>query len=246
MSNKNRLKSGGRIDRSTKINFLFNGKKHSGFKGDTLASALIANDIKVIARSFKYHRPRGIIGVGVEDPASLIELLGDDASGNNLTTTVLLKEGLEVKSINCWPSVNFDLGAITQMFARFIPAGFYYKTFKWPTWHLFEPSIRKAAGLAAAPENPPKTGHYESRNSHCDVLIIGAGFAGLISTLMAGRAGARVILVDQNSEAGGYLLNSKTHINDNAWLDWVSKVVEEIAKMPNVIHMQNSTAWAYR
>ena len=122
MSNKNRLKSGGRIDRLTKINFLFNGKKYSGFKGDTLASALIANDIKVIARSFKYHRPRGIIGVGVEDPASLIELLGDDASGNNLTTTVLLKEGLEVKSINCWPSVNFDLGAITQMFARFIPA----------------------------------------------------------------------------------------------------------------------------
>ena len=246
MSNKNRLKSGGRIDRLTKINFLFNGKKYSGFKGDTLASALIANDIKVIARSFKYHRPRGIIGVGVEDPASLIELLGDDASGNNLTTTVLLKEGLEVKSINCWPSVNFDLGAITQMFARFIPAGFYYKTFKWPTWHLFEPSIRKAAGLAAAPENPPKTGHYESRNSHCDVLIIGAGLAGLISTLMAGRAGARVILVDQNSEAGGYLLNSKIHINDNAGLDWVSKVVEEIAKMPNVIHMQNSTAWAYR
>ena len=141
--------------------FSFNGKNYKGFKGDTLASALIANNVMVTARSFKYHRPRGVIGIGVEEPASLVELMGENASGNNLSTTVSLKSGLKAKSINCWPSVDFDFGAITQIFSKFIPAGFYYKTFKWPNWHLFEPSIRKAAGLASAPKSPPKNGHFE-------------------------------------------------------------------------------------
>ena len=246
MDNKNRLKDGGRIDRSSVLKFSFNGQNYKGFKGDTLASALIANDVMVTARSFKYHRPRGVIGIGVEEPASLVELMGEDASGNNLSTTVLLKSGLKAKSINCWPSVDFDLGAITQIFSKFIPAGFYYKTFKWPNWHLFEPSIRKAAGLASAPKSPPKNGHFESRNAHCDILIIGSGPSGLLAALIAGRAGANVFLIDQNSEAGGSLLNLKLEINNKPAMSWVSEVVSEISKMPNVLHLQNSTAWAYR
>ena len=244
--NRNRLKSGGRIDRSKSLSFSFNGKIYYGFEGDTLASALLANGLNVIARSFKYHRPRGIIGSGVEDPASLIELLDEGASGNNLCTTVKLKEGLNAKSINCWPSVDFDIGASAQYFEKLIPAGFYYKTFMWPTWHLFEPFIRIAAGLASAPKAPPKAGHFESRNAHTDFLIIGAGPAGLLATLMAARSGANVFLIDQNTEAGGSLLSSNLNINQKPAMAWVDSVVKEITNMPNVIHLQDSTAWAYR
>ena len=244
--NRNRLKSGGRIDRSKSLSFSFNGKIYYGFEGDTLASALLANGLNIIARSFKYHRPRGIIGSGVEDPASLIELLDEGASGNNLCTAVKLKEGLKAKSINCWPSVDFDIGASAQYFEKLIPAGFYYKTFMWPTWHLFEPFIRIAAGLASAPKAPPKAGHFESRNAHTDFLIIGAGPAGLLATLMAARSGANVFLIDQNTEAGGSLLSSNLNINQKPAMAWVDSVVKEITNMPNVIHLQDSTAWAYR
>ena len=121
-----------------------------------MASALIANGVSLTARSFKYHRPRGIVGAGVEEPSTLVELLGGDASGNRPATTVPLTEGLAARSVNCWPSPNFDLGGLTQVATRFLPAGFYYKTFKWPNWHVFEPTIRKAAGLAAAPSCPPR------------------------------------------------------------------------------------------
>ena len=148
MSQPNRFSNGGIIDRSLPISFYFNGKQYQGYKGDTLASALIANGVSVTARSFKYHRPRGIVGLGIEEPASMVELEGDFASGNNPITIVPIQDGLRANSINCWPSVNFDFGAVTQLFAKLMPAGFYYKTFKWPNWHLFEPSIRRAAGLA--------------------------------------------------------------------------------------------------
>ncbi len=246
MKSHNRLKAGGRIDRSKRLSFNFNGKIYYGFEGDTLASAMLANGLNVISRSFKYHRPRGIIGSGVEDPASLVELLDEEASGNNLSTNVKLKEGLSAKSINCWPSVDFDFGAITQYFEKFIPAGFYYKTFKWPTWHLFEPLIRVAAGLANAPKMPPKSGHFESRNAHTDYLIIGAGPAGLLATLIAARSGANVFLVDQNTEAGGSLLSLNLSINKRPAMDWVDGVIKEISAMSNVTHLQDSTAWAYR
>ena len=196
-----RMTSGGRIDRSQPVNFTFNGRSYQGFAGDTLASALLANGVRLTARSFKYHRPRGIIGSGVEEPATLVELMGENASGNRPATTVPLAEGLQARSVNCWPSPAFDLGAINQVIGRFIPAGFYYKTFKWPGWHLYEPSIRKAAGLAAAPSKPPATGHFENRFAHCDVLIAGAGPAGLMAALVAGRAGLRVMIADEGVEA---------------------------------------------
>ena len=187
----NRFPTGGRIDRCKPMTFNFAGRAYEGFEGDTLASALIANGIPLTARSFKYHRARGIMGAGVEEPATFVELIGLDASGNRPATTVPLREGLQALPVNCWPLPGFDLGAITQLIARFIPAGFYYKTFKWPNWHLYEPSIRRAAGLANAPSKPPEQGHFENRFAHCDVLIAGAGPAGLMAALTAGRAGLR-------------------------------------------------------
>ena len=215
-------------------------------RGDTLASALLANGVRLTARSFKYHRPRGIIGSGVEEPATLVELMGENASGNRPATTVPLAEGLQARSVNCWPSPAFDLGAINQVIGRFIPAGFYYKTFKWPGWHLYEPSIRKAAGLAAAPSKPPATGHFENRFAHCDVLIAGAGPAGLMAALVAGRAGLRVMIADEGVEAGGSLLNRTLTIAGNPAMDWVDRVTAELATMDNVTHLQNATVWAYR
>ncbi|NNE81569.1 MAG: sarcosine oxidase subunit alpha family protein [Silicimonas sp.] len=242
----NRLPSGGRIDRSSSLSFTFNGAEMTGYAGDTLASALLANGVTLTARGFKYHRPRGIIGAGAEEPGTLVELLGEDASGNRPATTVTLRDGLKAKSVNCWPSPTFDLGAVNQLIARFIPAGFYYKTFKWPNWHLFEPSIRKAAGLAPAPAAPPSAGHFEARNAHADVLIAGAGPAGLVAALVAGRAGARVILADEGTEAGGALLGRSLQICGKPALEWVADAVAELNALPNVTHLQGATVWAYR
>ncbi len=246
MENSNRLPSGGLIDRNRTVQFTFNGKSYRGYEGDTLASALLANGVSLTARSFKYHRPRGIVGSGVEEPASLVELEGNDASGNQPITTVKVTEGLRAKSVNCWPNPEFDLGGINQLFTKFLPAGFYYKTFKWPNWHVYEPTIRRAAGLAGAPAEPPKTGHYETRHAHTDVLIAGAGPAGLMATLVAGRTGARVMLVDDGTQAGGSLLNLSQTPERQSAFDWLSQTVAELAAMDNVIHLQNTTAWAYR
>lgn len=241
-----RLPQGGRIDRNRRVTFTFNGRTYDGFHGDTLASALLAHGVRVTARSFKYHRPRGIVGHGIEEPASLVELLGADASGNQPITTVQIRDGLRARSVNCWPSPRFDLGGINQIFAGMLPAGFYYKTFKWPDWHLFEPMIRRAAGLAHTPAQPPATGHYEARHAHADVLIAGAGPAGLMAALVAGRAGKRVFLADEGTEAGGGLLTRRLRIGDRPAIEWVAAAVAELAAMENVTHLQNACVWAYR
>ena len=241
-----RLAAGGRINRAKTVSFTFNGKVMEGFEGDTLASALIANGVDVTARSFKYHRPRGIIAAGIEEPSTYVELLGEDASGNQPATVVPLKEGLAAKSLNCWPSVGFDLGAINQLFSRLIPASFYYKTFKWPNWHVFEPAIRKAAGLAGAPPEAPATGRFEARYWHCDVLVAGAGAAGLMAALTAARAGKRVLIADEAQEAGGSLLSHRRLIDGKPAVDWVAETVAELAGLENVTHLQNATVWGYR
>lgn len=246
MTENNRLASGGRINRAGKIRFSFNGRSYEGVQGDTLASALIANGVSVTARSFKYHRPRGIMGHGVEEPATLVELEGEEASGNRPATTVPLTEGLRAKSVNCWPSPEFDLGGVNQLFSRFIPAGFYYKTFKWPDWHLYEPSIRRAAGLAGAPEHPPSRGHFESRHAHVDVLIAGAGPAGLSAALSAARTGARILIADEGTEPGGSLLNRRLDIAGKPAMDWVEQTVAHLRSLPNVTFLTNATVWAYR
>lgn len=240
-----RLDHGGRIDRTRPLRFRFDGRDYTGFQGDTLASALLANGVRITARSFKYHRPRGIIGSGVEEPATLVELAGADASGNRPATTVMLTDGMVARSVNAWPSARFDLGAVNQLIARFIPAGFYYKTFKWPDWHLYEPAIRRAAGLAAAPSEPPQ-GAFEARHAHADLLVAGAGPAGMMAALVAGRAGARVIIADEGTEAGGALLNRRLQVDGRPAMDWVAAAVAELASMPNVTCLQNATVWGYR
>ena len=243
---RHRLSAGGRINRNKVVNFTFNGRAMTGFEGDTLASALMANGVDVTARSFKYHRPRGIVAAGIEEPSSYVELLGDDAAGNQPATVVPLTEGLAAKSVNCWPSVDFDCGAVNQLFSRFIPASFYYKTFKWPNWHFFEPLIRKAAGLAGPPPTPPVTGRFEARYWHCDVLVAGAGPAGLMAALSAARAGKRVMIADEACEAGGSLLSRQQSIEGQPAADWVAGVVAELAELDNVTHLQNATVWGYR
>jgi sarcosine oxidase subunit alpha len=240
-----RLAEGGRIDRSRPLRFRFDGRDHTGFHGDTLASALLANGVRLSARSFKYHRPRGIMGAGVDEPAALVHLAGDQASGNRPATTLRLREGLEAWPVNAWPSARLDLGAVNQMIARLIPAGFYYKTFKWPNWHLYEPAIRRAAGLAPAPATPPD-GAWEARHAQADILVAGAGPAGLMAALVAGRAGARVILADEGVEAGGALLSRRLDIAGAPAMDWVAAAVAELATLPNVIHLQEASVWACR
>ena len=241
-----RRAAGGRINRAKVVTFTFNGKSMTGFEGDTLASALIANGVDLTARSFKYHRPRGLMAAGIEEPSTDVELLGDDAAGNQPVTMVALKEGLAAKSLNCWPSVGFDLGAVNQLFSRLIPASFYYKTFKWPNWHVFEPAIRKAAGLAGPPPEAPATGRFEARYWHCDVLVAGAGAAGLMAARAAARAGKRVMIADEAQEAGGSLLSRRRFIDGKPAIEWVAEVVAELAGLENVTHLQNATVWGYR
>jgi len=242
----NRLASGGRIDRTRRLRFRFDGRDYTGHAGDTLASALLANGVTLAARSFKYHRPRGFVGAWSEDPGVLVELEGEAAGGNCLPTTLPLTDGLSARPVHCWPSLAFDLGTVNELISRLIPAGFYYKTFKWPGWHLYEPAIRRAAGLAAAPAAPPPRGRFESVNAHADVLIAGAGPAGLMAALVAGRSGARVMLVDDGTEAGGSLLARRVTIGGAPAADWVASAVADLAAMPNVTHLQRATVWAYR
>ena len=246
MGTEMRLARGGIIDRKKPVRFQFNNRTWQGFEGDTLVSALLANNVCLTARSFKYHRPRGIMGVGVEEPSSLVELIGDDQCGTLPITTVPIKEGLKAKSVNCWPSPQWDLMSLVQLFSRLIPAAFYYKTFMWPDWHLFEPSIRRAAGLAEAPVRAVETGHYETRYDHCDVLIVGAGAAGLTAALAIAPAGLRTLIVDDGSEPGGMLIGQNIEIEGKPTEQWIVGTVDKLSRYDNVTWLRNATAWAYR
>ena len=210
-----RLATGGRIDRERALGFTFNGRPYTGYAGDSLASALLANGVMMVGRGFKYHRPRGIFSAGAEEPNALIQLGSGARSEPNLRATQIeLFDGLESASVNCWPSLEFDIGAVNSLISRIIPAGFYYKTFMWPArlWMTYEHIIRHAAGLGRAPElaDPDR---YEHRHAHCDILIAGAGPAGLAAAQAAGRAGARVILADEQNEMGGALLGQTGEID---------------------------------
>jgi sarcosine oxidase subunit alpha len=196
---------GTRLDRSRSVSFEFNGQTLHGFAGDTLASALLANDVQLVGRSFKLHRPRGIFSCGVEEPTGLVDLgSGARRTANVRATMVELHENLSASSVNCWPSVGFDLGAVNNVFSPLLPSGFYYKTFKWPNWHLFEPAIRRMAGLGRG-SGEPDPDRYEEIGALADVLVIGGGVAGLSAAVAAAQAGADTILLTSGPQFGGAL-----------------------------------------
>jgi len=244
-SQVNRLAQGGRIDRSQTLRFAFDGKRFEGYGGDTLASALLANGVRLVGRSFKYHRPRGIFSAGSEEPNALVELrTGARREPNTRATVIELFDGLEATSQHRWPSLGFDVGAVNSLIGRFIPAGFYYKTFMWPSWHLFEGAIRRAAGLgrAATEEDPDR---YERRSAHCDVLVVGAGAAGLSAAKAAAEAGAEVILVDEMPEPGGRLLRERGGTGEPADAAWAARTSAELAALDNVRILTRTTAFGY-
>jgi sarcosine oxidase subunit alpha len=196
---------GSRLDRSRTLRFEFNGKRMTGFAGDTLASALLANGVSLIGRSFKLHRPRGIFSCGVEEPTGLVDIgEGSRRTPNQRATLVDLEDGLVAASVNCWPSVGFDLGAVNDRFSALLPAGFYYKTFKWPSWQVFEPSIRRMAGLGRA-SGRADPDRYEEVADVADVLVVGGGLAGLAAAAAAARAGADTLLLAAGGSLGGAL-----------------------------------------
>ncbi len=246
MTEEFRNPSGGRIQRGCPISFQFNGRRYTGFLGDTLASALIANGVSVVGRSQKYHRPRGIMSAGLEETNAFVQLAGNDDEPNRLATTLPIHDGLVAHSVNATPSADFDVASLLGFFHRFIPAGFYYKTFMWPRdkWDWYGRRIRKVAGWGTAPAKP-EGGRYEHRNHHCDVLVVGAGPAGLSAALGAGHTGARVLLVDSDSEAGGKLLSDNLTINSRPAMEWVDDTLTELDLMPNVIRLSRATATGY-
>ena len=193
------------IDRSRPVSFRFNGRALRGFAGDTLASALLANGVRLTGRSFKLHRPRGIWSCGLEEPSTLVDVgTGARCTPNVRATLIPLEEGLSARSVNCWPGVGLDVGALTGLFAALLPAGFYYKTFKWPSWKVFEPAIRRMGGMGRAP-TAPDPDRYEEVAAESDVLVVGGGIAGLTAAVAAARAGARTFLLTGGAHLGGAL-----------------------------------------
>ena len=246
-----RLKKGGLIDRSRTIRFSFAGWPFVGHPGDTLASALLANGQHMLARSFKYHRPRGVLAAGSEDPAALVEIGGEAGrtDPNTRATEQEIYDGLVARAQNCWPTLRYDLNAVNDLIAPFVPAGFYYKTFKGPlgNWMWFEPFIRAAAGLGHAP-SAPDPDRYEATNRHCDVLVVGGGPAGLMAALAAGRSGARVILAEETAALGGTLLSRDPEVlslDGAPAAEWVARIRTELEAMPEMTVLTRTTAFGY-
>lgn len=247
MNQVNRLNEGGRINRDRPLVFRFNGKQFRGYEGDTLASALLANGVDVVGRSFKYSRPRGIVGCGAEEPNAILQVgEGAETIPNLRATQTELYQDLKAFSVSGWPNVDHDVTEVMGWFGRLMPPGFYYKTFMAPQklWMTYEHFIRKAAGFGECPrERDPD--HYDKMNQHCDVMVVGAGPAGLSAALEAARAGARVLLVDEQSEFGGSLLSSTQRIDGQPAVQWVASVVEELERYPNIQLLPRSTAFGY-
>jgi NADPH-dependent 2,4-dienoyl-CoA reductase/sulfur reductase-like enzyme len=233
-----RLPVGGQIDRGQTLRFRFDGREYEGHPGDTLASALLANGVRLVARSFKYHRPRGIVAAGAEKPSALVQLeAGADTEPNRRASEIALYDGLRAVSQHAWPGLAADVGALICGLGPLFPAGFYYKTFIRPRalWQvLWEPMLRRLAGLGRAPAASDPA-HYDHRHTHCDVLVVGGGPAGLAAALAAGRSGARVIFADSDTAAfGGALLRRPYRIGDGDGEAWAAGVVAELASFPEV------------
>ena len=240
MTKNLRVKTSKFIDETYKVSFKFNGKTYYGFKGDTLASALLANDIHLVGRSFKYHRPRGIMTAGSEEPNAIVQLHKNTSrtEPNVRATEIEIYDGLEASSQNCWPSVNFDIGGINNFLSPVLPAGFYYKTFMWPAsfWEKYEYFIRKSAGLGKSPSTPDPD-IYEHRYIHCDVLIIGAGISGVMAAKVAAKNGFKTLLIEEKNYLGGetiYQDSEHFKINNQTSGSWLDKEINEIKKIKNL------------
>ncbi|WP_103256710.1 sarcosine oxidase subunit alpha family protein [Tabrizicola aquatica] len=244
-----RIDGKGLIDRTKPVRFRFDGKDYAGYKGDTLASALLANGVRLVGRSFKYHRPRGVLTAGSEEPNALVEVVGPTNQTPNVRATMQeVFEGLVTQSQNRLGSLRFDLMAVNDYLSPFLSAGFYYKTFMWPRafWEgLYEPIIRRAAGLGSL-SGKHDEGTYEKAFAFCDVLVIGSGPSGLMAALTAGRAGADVILCEESHALGGRLLSDGGTIGGVPAGEWVASVVAELQALPNVrIMLRTSVTGAY-
>ncbi len=246
-----RVKTGKAIDETYRISFKFNGSTYYGFKGDTLASALLANDIHLVGRSFKYHRPRGIMTAGSEEPNAIIQLHKNSSrtEPNVRATEIEIYEGLEASSQNCWPNVKFDIGGINNFFSPLLPAGFYYKTFMWPAsfWEKYEYFIRKSAGLGKSPTEPDPD-VYEHRYIHCDVLVIGAGISGILAAKTAAQNGFKTLLVDEKANLGGSTIYQNSEffkINNQYSSSWLEKEINEIKKLKNLEIKTRTSVAAY-
>jgi len=244
MTQKFRLPKGGIIDRKQPLNFTFNGRSLQGYAGDSLAAALLANGIHHVARSFKFHRPRGIYSAGEEEPNALLEV-GEGALRvpNSRATMVRLQESLSARNQLGWPSLNFDLGRVLDYSHRLWGAGFYNKTFKWPNWHSWENLVRGMTGLGRTPEESDPD-HYEKVHTSCDVLICGGGPAGLVAALIAARSGLQVILADQDEQFGGSLLWDSCLLDEKPAMHWVDNVLSQLAAIPNVQLLPRTTVTA--
>ena len=249
MTQRNRLPHGGRIDRTQPLEFRFNGRCYQGYRGDTLASALLANRIDLVGRSFKYARPRGIVAAGAEEPNAILMVGSREATlvPNVRATQQALYPGLVAATSNGWPNVENDMMALFGKLAgALMPPGFYYKTFlhSQRLWMTCEKYIRRGAGIGRAPTEPDPD-HYDVLNQHCDVLVIGAGPAGLAAALSAARSGARVILADEQEEFGGSLLDCRKTLDDQPATTWVADVIEQLHTFADVVLLPRSTVTGY-
>lgn len=244
-----RLQEGGRINRDKPLKFTFAERILMGYEGDTLASALLANGVDIVGRSFKYGRPRGIMTAGVEEPNAIMQIGASEATQtpNIKATEQMLYDGLVCKPVNGWPNAENDImGLVGRIGGELMTPGFYYKTFMWPKsqWKTYEKFIRKAAGLGRSPTQPD-CDRYDHMHHHADVLIVGAGAAGLTAALSAARRGARVLIADERSEFGGSLLFSRDYIDATPAMQWVGHVVAELGVNPRVTMMSNATVNGY-
>ena len=248
-SNLMRAPSTGRINRKKPISFTFDGTKYQGYEGDTIASALLANGVHLVGRSFKYHRPRGIMASGSEEANALVRVgSGAYAEPNLRATQVEIYDGLYAESQNRFPSLKVDVGAVNSLLSRFFPAGFYYKTFMWPAslWMTYEHVIRNAAGLGRVADDPIDPDRYDHMHAHCEVLVAGGGAAGLMAAMQAAKSGARVILADEQNELGGWLLGENDVIIDNKPADsWIAEMIDALGAMENVTLLPRTTVFGY-
>ena len=240
-----RLGTGGQVDRSRPLAFTCNGHQFTGYAGDTLASALLANGVRVVGRSFKYHRPRGTLSAGVEETNALFRVDSGVLSVPLVRATLQpLVEGLVATTENAWPSVGFDLGRVLDFTHWLWPAGFYNKTFKWPSWHWYEGMIRRAAGSGRVPTGPDATEYYQ-HNLHCDVLVVGGGPSGLAAALAASRDGARVVVAELEPRLGGSLRYEGGDLDGQPALQWLAHTETGLRNAGNVRVMTHTTVVGY-